>query len=229
MKQKPRVCVIDEDERVRQGWELSLKQDADLFYYRDHLELFKKSASDSELISSFQCIIISRYFSHLKLDIVNSPIPDTLKVAGSGPIFLNWQGYIKKDELVEKFDGKLFHKFGVRWQTLRLRVIKTGKRPGKPRLPVAFPTDKTKPTGEFSKPQRCTTLLRSMASNATGEHKSKIAYFASEQPEQGMKLLEAIYSSLMTSKDRPATCPSRYINSSPVVAKRILREALFGD
>ena len=43
-----------------------------------------------------------------------------------------------------------------------------------------------------------------------------------------MRLLEAIYNKLLTDKDRPATCPSRYINSSLVIAQRMLHEALFG-
>ncbi len=231
MKQKPKVCVIDEDDRVKQGWELSLKQDAQLFYYRDHLELLKRSASDSELISSFQCIIVSRYFSHLKLDVVNSAIPETLKAAGAGPIFLNWQGFIKKEDLSHKFDGKLFHKFGVRWQTLRLRILKTGRRPSRPKplIPNIAKADKGKNSlPDSSRPERCAALLRSMAINATGDHRSRIEFFALHQPQKGVQLLEAIYNSLVTSKDRPSTCPSRYIHSSPVIAKRILHDTLFG-
>lgn len=231
MKQRPIVCVIDEDSYVHEGWEASLKTDAELQYYKDHLELFKKASSNKGLLASFSCIIIGRHFSHLNLDIVNSPIPDTLKSSSSAPLFLNWQGYITKDELKDKFDGKLFHKYGVRWQTLRLRIQKHEKKNQLSKTSTAEvpSSDKNhkKIAPIISKPERCSNLLKTMAKNASGVHKERIEFYANHDQKNGVHLLEAIYNKLVTDKNRPATCPSKYINSSPVIAKRILHETLF--
>jgi hypothetical protein len=66
-----------------------------------------------------------------------------------------------------------------------------------------------------------------MARKATGPHKEKIEYYAYQDQKTGVQLLEAIYNRLLTDKDRPTTCPSKYINSSPVIAQRILHETLY--
>lgn len=232
MKQKPLVCLIDEDSFVKEGWARTLKNDATLHYFRDHLGVFKKAAVERNLISSYSCIIMSRFFQHLNLDITNSAIPETLRSSGSGPIFLNWQGYISKDDLARKFDGKLFHKYGVRWQTLRLRIQKFDKKNSAGKQVCNDWSAKTSriafsSSSIVSKPERCSALLRTMAQNAHGNHREKIEFYAEHDPVTGIALLEAIYNKLVTDKNRPESCPSRYINSSPVIAKRILHEALF--
>ena len=127
MKEKPIVCLIDEDEHVKIGWEKSLAHDATLLYFQDHLELFNQATRDENLIKSVSCIIIGRYFRFINLDIVKSSVTNTLRSSTTVPIFLNWQGYITKEEVNSKFDGKLFHRYGVKWQTLRLRIQKFEK------------------------------------------------------------------------------------------------------
>lgn len=235
MKLKPYVCLLDEDPDVRQGWEQSLASDAQLFYFQDHLELLNEAARQKSLIPSFTCIIVGRYFRHINLDVVTSNVPELLRENGAGPVFLNWQGYVTKEEVNAKFDGKLFHRYGVKWQTLRLRIQKFEKslksfktvteiQSQENSAPVYYP----KATSSISKPDKCIEILKTMAKNAEQGHKDKIEFFASQDPSTGIKLLEAIYDRLLTDKNRPENCPSRYINSSPIIAKRILKEALFG-
>jgi hypothetical protein len=231
MKQKPNICLIDEDENVRIGWAKALEGDANLIYFQDHLELFNRSAHDKHLMGSLACIIVGRYFRHLNLDLVTSGVPETIKSGFRGPLFLNWQGYITKDEVHSKFDGKLFHRYGVKWQTLRLRIQKfektkklVKKEPYERPLRLTQGTFKTK---GHTRPERCSELLRAMAKRAIGEHRARIEYYAMYDQKTGMMLLEAIYNKLLTDKDRPQSCPSRYINSSPVIAQRILHEALY--
>ena len=79
----------------------------------------------------------------------------------------------------------------------------------------------------ISKPERCSELLKLMARRATGVHKNKIEHYAYQDQKSGLNLLEAIYQRLLTDKDRPMSCPSKYINSSPIIAQRILRETLY--
>ena len=235
MKLKPYVCLLDENPDVRHGWETTLGHDAQLFYYQDHLELLNEAAHNKDLIPSFSCVIIGRYFRHINLDMVTSNVADLLREQGAGPIFLNWQGYVTKEQVNVKFDGKLFHRYGVKWQTLRLRVQKFEKnlKPFKPvvelkkePLSVSFSHHKT--VSSISRPDKCVEILKTMAKNADSAHRDKIEFFAFKDPNTGIKLLEAIYDRLLTDKNRPENCPSRYINSSPIIAKRILKEALFG-
>lgn len=235
MKQKPIVCLIDEDDKVKRGWEQALGVDALLQYYPDHLELFNHSAREKDLIKNFSCVIIGRHFKQLNLDVVSSNVPDNLKSAGAGPIFLNWQGYITKDEVNSKFDGKLFHRYGVKWQTLRLRIQKFEKTQKFPteKMPITEKyarvyENKCKETATASRPEKCSALLKEMASKADGIHREKIEFYAYRDVVSGRQLLEAIYNRLLTDKNRPETCPSRYINSSPVIAQRILHNALYG-
>lgn len=231
MKQKPIVCVIDEDEEVFRGWVRSLQSEAEVLCYSDHLSLLRQATYDKSLLATFSCIIIGRFFKKHNLDIVQSNVPELLRSKCSGPLFINWQGFITKDELSKKFDGKLFHKFGVRWQTLRLRIQKFEKKSiqQKPYGDLSIKTKLKKQPNSRSipKPERCYALLKAMANNAVGTHRERIEFYANHDPQTGIQLLEAIYSKLVTDKNRPESCPSRYINSSPVIAKRILHETLF--
>ncbi|MBI2603435.1 MAG: hypothetical protein HYW48_10310 [Deltaproteobacteria bacterium] len=232
MKTKPIICLLDEDAEVKQGWELALGPDAQLCYFPDHLELFNTAASQKDLISSFSCIIVGRYFKHINLDTVSSNVTEMLKEHGAGPIFLNWQGYVTKEEVNSKFDGKLFHRYGVKWQTLRLRIQKFEKTLKPAIVPELkrenFPVTFSKPASSISRPDRCLHILKTMAHNAQGPHKEKIEFYAKKDPKTGVKLLEAIYDRLLTDRERPEDCPSRYINTSPIIAKRILQNALYG-
>ena len=235
MKRKPLVCLIDQDPLVRDGWMMTLKGDADIDYFPDHLCLLNKASVSTAPLEHYSCIIMGRYYSHLHLDVVQSLVPETFRSSGAGPIFLNDQGYVSKEDLEQKFDGKLFHKYGVRWQTLRLRIQKYEKKhhtrhQGRPPAPGQMRVardEEDSPGGVVTRPERCGALLRSMASRASGSHREKIEFYADRDPSNGIRLLEAIYDRLVTDKDRPETCPSRYINSSPVIAKRILRQALY--
>lgn len=235
MKKKPIVCVIDDDPNVRLGWRQSLGQDATLIDFRNHKDFLKASEKDPSLISSLQCVIVGRYFKEIDFDMVSSDIPQLIRNSGSGPVFLNWQGYITKEELSNNFDGKLFHKYGVKWQTLRLRIQKFEKcQKQKKHVTDAYPIltaqspQKSEKKKSSSRPERCEELLKMMASNAKGSHREKIEYLATQDQQSGIALLEAIYNRLVTDKNTPPTCPSRYINSSPVIAKRMLHDALYG-
>ena len=233
MKKKPVVCVIDDDPRVRLGWKQSLGQDALLKAYSTCEEFVAESQDSEDLLSSLACMIIGRYFANGQQDIVTSHLPAEFRSASQGPIFLNWQGYITKDELNNSFDGKLFHRYGVKWQTLRLRIQKFEKCQRLTRKPSAaeqgflFPKVRTERPQVSSRPERCSQLLRSMATKASGQHKQRIEFYAEHDQTSGIALLEAIYNRLVTDKNTPSSCPSRYINSSPVIAKRMLHDALY--
>jgi hypothetical protein len=231
MKQKPIVCLIDENEDVYKGWEQSLQHEAEVLCYSDHLSLFRHATYDKGLLASFSCIITARFFKKLNFDMVNSTVPDMLRAKSSGPLFINWQGFITRDELNKKFDGKLFHKFGVRWQTLRLRIQKFEKKSLQVKpfgdFTIKMKLKKSPHSRSLPKPDRCYALLKAMANNAEGTHRERIEFYANHDPQTGVQLLEAIYSKLVTDKNRPESCPSRYINSSPVIAKRILHDTLY--
>lgn len=244
MRVKPKVCVVDEELQVQVGWETSLSKEAALYYYKDFNELLEEAGKDEKLLPSFDCLIIGRYFKESGLDVCSSPVIDTLREKGVGAIFLNWQGYLTKEEIDSRFDGRLFNRYGVRWQTLRSRIQKiknkksvTGAGQAAPRKEPeslaspksGVPVSKGDAVASFrSKPQRCQDLLRSMARKAGGRHKERLEYYASQNHQEGIALLEAIYNRLMTSSQGNTNCPSQYINSSPVVAKSILKQALFG-
>lgn len=232
MKQKPIVCLIDEDETVHKGWAQALQGDADVDYYGNHLELLNSASRNKSLVPSYSCIILGRYFKDVDVDTVSSTVPEVLRNLGAGPLFLNWQGYVTKEEVNQKFDGKLFHRYGVKWQTLRLRIQKFEKnrKTLKKVIPSKeFRIDKQRPhVSSISRPDKCGEILKLMAKKASGAHREKIEFYAYQDTATGMKLLEAIYNKLLTNKNRSDECPSRYINSSPVIAQRILREALYG-
>ncbi|MBI2602763.1 MAG: hypothetical protein HYW48_06895 [Deltaproteobacteria bacterium] len=224
MNEKPRVCVIDENPLVKTGWERSLGRPVDLYFFQDHYKLFAQAEKDSRLIPSFQCIILGRMFPHVGLDIVSCDVPGRIKRLATGPLFLNWQGYVAKGDLDRAFDGKIFHRYGIKWNTLRLRIQKVDKR--KHAWPESVAPLRVNIGMNVSRSQKCRELLRSMASRAEGRHKRRIEYYAKNDPQTGIKLLEAIYNKLLIEKDRPPDCPSRYINSSPIIAARILRDVL---
>ena len=257
MKDKPKVCIVDDDCQVKVGWEASLGRDAVVCYYQDFGSLMKAVDRDRQLPSSFECLITGRYFKHSGLDVCNSPVICMLRDKGLRAIFLNWQGYLTKEEIGSRFDGRLFNRYGVRWQTLRSRVQKVLSRSSAQeamesaaevrqlsapeggaavfRAPMLQVSDQPaySRSGEaglvfMSKPQRCQELLHSMAMKAAGRHKERLEYYASQNHKEGIALLEAIYNRLMTCVHEGDNCPSRYINSSPIVAKSILKEALFG-
>ena len=239
MRVKPKVCLIDEDPQVQLGWEKALNKEASLEYYKDCQELLDAAGNDASLLHSFDCVIVSRYFKQTGVDVCESPLIAELRNQGVGAIFLNWQGYLTKEEIDSKFDGRLFNRYGVRWQTLRSRIqkIRNKKAPltrvskaDEPAAPKASPSKVSLPSQMFqSKPQRCQDLLRSMARKAVGRHKEKLEYYAAHDSKEGIALLEAIYNRLLTATDSSMNCPSRYINTSPVVAKNILKEALYGS
>ncbi len=222
--EKPKVCVIDENTSVKVGWERSLGHHAHLDYFRDHTELLPLAEKDKALIPSYACIIMGRLYPHMNLDIVNCSVPETIRSTATGPLFLNWQGYVSKEDLDKKFDGKIFHRYGIKWHTLRLRIQRLEKKKHPAIAPP--PPPETFRDNQISKVQRCRDLLMLMASRAAGIHREKIEFYAQHDQENGVKLLEAIYHRLLVSRERPLGCPSRYINSSPIIAARILRDAL---
>ena len=240
MRVRPKVCLIDEDPQVQLGWTKALNKEATVSCFADYQELLKSMEQDASLLSSFDCIIVSRYFKKMGIDICESSVISDLRSQGANAIFLNWQGYLTKEEIEAKFDGRLFNRYGVRWQTLRSRIqkIKNKKTPltigvsksednGLSSKPT--PTKTTNVNDVFqSKPQRCQDLLKSMARQAIGRHREKLEYYAVHNSSEGIALLEAIYNKLLTNTDNSTNCPSRYINSSPVVAKNILKTALYG-
>ncbi len=229
MRVKPRVCLVDEDPQVKLGWQRSLGIEADLVCYSSKDEVYKALKNDIKLFSTFDCAILCRFLDDSKTDLFDSDIPEKMKNAGVGAVFLNWQGYLTKEEINLSFDGRLFNKYGVRWQTLRARVQKTKSRKILTRKPQLEPVVQvsSEPQVVQSKGQRCRELLKAMARNAMATHRARLEFYAEYDEPTGIQLLEAIYNRLLTAKDRSADCPSRYINSSPVVAKNILHKTLF--
>ncbi|MBP6217680.1 MAG: hypothetical protein KA436_03730 [Oligoflexales bacterium] len=231
MSEKPKVCVIDENPSVKFGWEKSLSDQAQLDFYQDHRDLVLKAEKDPSLIPSYACIIVGRLYPHIGLDIVQSTVPQLLRQSAKGPVFLNWQGYIVKEELEKKFDGKIFHRYGIKWHTLKLRIQRMDKKKKQSQKPFVLPSSQQNlaPVPKqvrMSKVQRCQSLLKLMASRAEGQHREKIEHYAFHDSKGGVALLEAIYNRLLVDRKGLEGCPSRYINSSPVIAVRILREAL---
>ena len=240
MRVKPKVCLIDEDPQVQLGWSKALNKEATVECFNDYRELLLARDKDVSLLSSFDCVIVSRYFKKTGIDICESNVIAELRTHGANAIFLNWQGYLTKEEIDAKFDGRLFNRYGVRWQTLRSRIqkIKNKKAPltgqAKPEEvgQIARNTQVKSPSVSDvfqSKPQRCQDLLKIMARQAIGRHREKLEYYAVHNSTEGIALLEAIYNKLLTSTDNSTNCPSKYINSSPVVAKNILKKTLFGS
>jgi hypothetical protein len=226
---KPTVCLIDESGDVAQGWESTLGTQVCLLVFSDPFEFIKKPVVNGE------CLIIGRSFSHLKgFELLKSSALREIRSLVKGPIFLNWQGYIPKEELETLFDGKIFHKYGIKWSTLRMRIQKSLQhltpppQVGKVSLaPLGGGQQRKKNLS--SKDERCQDLLKLMASRASYPFKEKMIFFAYENPKMGRELLEAIYNRLLTERNLPENCPSQYINSSPRIAVRILQETLSGS
>lgn len=229
MKKKPVVCLIDEDPVVEKGWARSLGAEASLKCYRDPAHLVRAGKKDRELYAGFSCVIMGRYFRNSGFDVISSDIPNLLRAELTAPLFLNWQGYVTKEELNSKFDGKLFHRYGVKWQTLRLRIQKFERLVKEksildtpvPQKAIALDKMRTR-----SRKERCESLLQNMAHKASGNHRQKLEYLAVSDLPSGVTLLESLYQRLMTTKEVEPGCPSEYIASSPVIARRILQEAL---
>ena len=85
MKQKPVICLVDEDENVHKGWENSLVGDARVEYYSNHLELLNAASRNKNLMPMFSCIILGRYFKEINVDTVSSTVSEHLKNLGAGP------------------------------------------------------------------------------------------------------------------------------------------------
>jgi hypothetical protein len=243
-KTKNFVCLIDEDPNVALAWRQCLGEQIAMEEYQDHRKFFNDLEEQPENFSLSVCFILGRYFKGegQTFDLVEERFLEMIRSKSSAPIFLNWQGFIKKEEEA-RFDGRLFHKYGLKWSSLKGRIQKLGKtginRTPPPQPPPPLPTIEKveqEPPVEMApipqrnpndRPKRCTDLLFMMADRAEGSHRDKIQELANEDQHSGIALLEAIYDRLMKDKNTSPTCPSRYIHSSPVVAKRILHEALF--
>ena len=234
MKVKPRVCVVDEDENLRASWHNTLSRDVDFLSFENFFQFFDYLKNNEQCLSDIDVLICGRFFQNDTIDIFESPTLELLREQGVKAVFLNWQGYLTKDEISAKFDGRLFNRYGVRWQTLRSRMqkVKTRKVP----LKKATLPAESKPSAHpqrkealyHSKPQRCQELLKEMSRRAGGRHKEKLRHYAEVDQKNGIALLEALYNRLLIAKEMSSECPSRYINTSPVVAKNILHQALFG-
>ena len=239
MRVKPQICLIDEDSQVHEGWGNALKHEAVLHSYPCINAFLSEAQGNPELVPSFSCIIVGRFFKKISVDLCESSHIPKVRELGGHPIFLNWQGYLTKDEIEKKFDGRLFSRYGVRWQTLRSRIQKfksktaSEEKAQQSKAAVEAPkkedVNKKSPQDLFeSKPKRCQDLLLFMAKNAAGRPKEKLEYYARQNPTKGIELLEALYNRLQIGKENPPNCPSQYINTSPVVAKGVLQKTLFG-
>ena len=222
-QENPLVCVVDEDTNVELGWRKSLGRKASLVFFDNPYSLL--DSAYETMLSNASCFILGRIYGKHDLDIVKTTIPTQIRRKVSVPIFLNWQGYIAKNDLERFFDGKIFQRYGVKWSTLRQRMQRVGKVQLVDDAHVSV-VKKSDQRFSLSKEQRCLELLKVMARNAQGSHREKIEYYVASDQETGIQLLEAIYNRLITLRDIPRSCPSRYINSSPVIAARILEEAL---
>lgn len=218
------ICVVDDNPLVQVGWERSLNNYAKLFYYKDPRSLMEAAEAETKLIPSFKCIILGRMFPHLYLDIVSTDIPQRIRQQALGPVFLNWQGFISKDYLEKHFDGKIFHRYGIKWHTLKLRIQRIERQKISERNNCSHSQKSRK---IVTRDQRCQELLNLMGGRASGGHRKKIQYYANHDTKTGIRLLEEIYNQLLISKYRPTSCPSKYINSSPMIAAKILRGVLY--
>ncbi|MDD9951417.1 MAG: hypothetical protein OXT67_07610 [Zetaproteobacteria bacterium] len=235
MSEKPLIAIVDADPMVYEGWEQTLGKDARVLYYPDHLALFKAATQRPQLLGSFACVIIGRYFQDKNIDVCNSSVPESLHTSGAGPIFLNWQGQTERRMHSKKIAGKIMQRFGVKWSTLRSRILKYERTHNVAKLPRSLKKGNAgeaqiyeqKYLHEHNITDRCRALLRDMATHANGEHRRRMEHYANHEPSRGVELLEAIYMRLVTDHTPPESCPSRYINTSPVIAKKILETALY--
>lgn len=221
----PNICVIDEDQDVKAAWQQSFGEQARLYYYSDP-DAFFTDMNGTNVDIKFQCVIISRLFSKFNLDIVDTNIPRQIKAQTKSPIFLNWQGYIQRKQLDDLFDGKIFQRYGVKWHTLKLRINRLQKIQKSASDQTIVHRNDSFELKKRSKSEKCQQILHSMIEKADGQNRRKLEFFAFKNPKKGIELLEAIYNRLITSKETPSTCPSQYINSSPIIAARILHDAL---
>ena len=232
----PKVCIVDEDPRVQAGWKSILGPKVRSFFFNSPDQLLDFNDRQHFFLDSLACLVISRLFEKKTLDIVCSDIPYKIRLKTNAPLFLNWQGYIGREELEKNFDGKVYQKYGVRWVTLKQRIarIKKSRQPAEKGQPGRSegnpPLSSPPPSPASPEPSReslCLDLLRQMAANASGEHRLRIESYIARDLKTGIMFLEAIYNRLLVSRDIPPTCPSRYLNSSPVIATRALEKALY--
>lgn len=236
MRTKPKVCLVDEDPQVHVGWKNALKDEVILVHYRNPDDLWEDCQNDSALLSCFDCVVVNRFYNQPQRDTCSDDITAKLRSCGASVIFLNWQGYLTKEEIDTKFDGRLFNRYGVRWQTLRTRIQKTRNKKVasghklRPDWTDSANNEVIKEKAKehyLSRPVRVQNLLKTMTQNATGSHREKLQYLLDKDYKAAEQLLEAIYNRLLVSNRVSTTCPSQYINSSPVVAKNILKEVLY--
>ena len=95
-QENPLVCVVDEDSNVELGWRKSLGRKASLVFFDNPYSLL--DSAYEALLSNASCFILGRIFGKLDLDIVKTNIPNQVRRKVSAPIFLNWQGYIAKND-----------------------------------------------------------------------------------------------------------------------------------
>ena len=292
-KTKTKVCVVDSDPMVLQGWKNALASEADCVVFADHRELARMLQAEPGAVAQYSCVVIGRYLGAENFDVVDSNLPELLREQGVSAVFINWPGFLPKEVIENRFEGRLFNRYGVRWGTLRGRIIRAQKGNGpvlaardisppessasscpggestgvvsslrrvdesaatnnaaeapsrgeagrslvpgvvvsvnRPKAPLATVSFFASNGRMVPRPQRCKRLLEAMARQAAGGHREKLQQLAKKDFAQGVEFLEAIYNRLLVSRDRSNSCPSRYINSSPLIAKNILATALFGQ
>ena len=229
MRSMSTVCVIDEDSKVELGWRCSLGSQANLEFFRDPHDLLNLVSSGKDK-QAYSCIVVGKVFRSIGVDVTQGRLVEKLRSVFKVPIFLNWQGFILKSEMEKLFDGKIFQRYGVKWTTLKQRIHRATKSSSNKICPDGIPSsasDYLKADSEQKKIIRCQGLLKEMANRAHGNHKDKIEFYASSDHQTGIRLLEAIHNRLISFREIPQSCPSKYINSSPVIAARILEETLY--
>lgn len=210
-------------------------------------------------LNDYACIILGRKFQGGKIDTCKEDWCYQIRRRGGKILLLNWDGPITKGDLEGRFDGKIFHRHGVTWAHLRSRLLKLSQCPTGYITSEAIANaqfnsfrkdlkDRSRNSSENLKKelrndvssfdylqnergQKCKKLLLLMASSAKGQHRDLLLNYANQNSIKGEQLLEALYNRLLlaSTKGFSDNCPSKYINSSPVVAKNILREALVGE
>jgi hypothetical protein len=247
MATRLRICLIDEDPKVQLGWEQTLQPHIEVIVFKhpeEALHFFDKYERSQPM---FECIVVARFFIN-NLDLLNSDFSEKLSRKALCPILLNWQGYVGVSKLGKKFDGKVFHRFGVKWQTLKVRLQKMdsylrhqesklflmNKKIPKNFLimnsSTAAPQKGTlrsfASSFQQAKQRKCSELLLLMATHSDQTMRASLVDCVEKDLEKGIQFLESLYNRLITYREHPPNSPSRYLNTSPVVAARMIREAL---
>ncbi|MDD9952655.1 MAG: hypothetical protein OXT67_13935 [Zetaproteobacteria bacterium] len=217
------------------------------------------AAAPKGFLSQYACIVLGRKFQGGRIDICKDDWCHQIRQKGAKLLLLNWDGPITKGDLEGRFDGKIFHRRGVTWAHLRSRIMKMQSNPNhgflgassrsqsrhKPSLAESSSTMTVAKSSaiesqvsmgrledlKLERSHKCKKILLAMAESAHGQHRDLLLNYATLNHDKGRQLLEAIYNRLLlaSTKGFSEDCPSRYINSSPVVAKNLLREALIGE